>query len=207
MQLDFAADVRARIVASLAASALALAAQVPFFRVADAPIPVSLIAANGAAILLYCVVTAIITRKSLAAWAAVLLVSPAAFALVPRIGSRAGSLTLVVIFAIVIVGSAIMARLMRSGAAPLVAAPIGSFLGAALLWFQFEHFRGVSNIDLATVAALGLVGLSGAAIVVGAGRVAALSRLPSTGTSLVVVAFALSPAFLAGLSRSRRSRA
>ena len=198
MQLDFAADVRARIVASLAASALALAAQVPFFRVADAPIPVSLIAANGAAILLYCVVTAIITRKSLAAWAAILLVSPAAFALVPRIGSRAGSLTLVVIFAIVIVGSSIMARLMRSGAAPLVAAPIGSFLGAALLWFQLEHFRGVSNIDLATVAVLGLVGLSGAAIVVGAGRVAALSRLPSTGTSLVVVAFALSPAFLAG---------
>lgn len=181
-----------RLAAALATAALALVALVPFLRSAGAAVPVSLIAVNGAAIALLCVACAVLSAGRDRFWAALLLVSPSAFALLPVVEPYFEGLSLLVLAGVIALASAAASFAMRWGGAPLVAAPVGSALGAGLLYFYIEYYRGPSTDPLDAGVLVVVYGV-GAALVVWSGRWAALAGAPRSGVSalIAVVGFAI----------------
>ena len=137
-----------QLAAVMAASGLALAVQVPFFRSIGTAVPASLIALNGVVILIFCLIAAFIARRKRATWSAILFVSPGVFALLPVVERNTHSQALWVAAGIILVASIVVSRLSREGGAPLIAAGtglravMGKLVSAEIFWAH-----NFSNLD------------------------------------------------------------
>lgn len=197
MSVEYSATLRDQLAAALAATGLALAAQVPFFRTVGTAVPYELIALNGAVILVFCLLTAFIARGHRVIWSALLLVSPAVFGLLPVIEKKAPSYVLWVAIGILTVACIVLARLMRSGGAPLVAALAGSLLGGAVIYFERNYNFG-NRTDPISLVVLALLGLGAVICVIWAGRRESLARLPRPMVSLSIALLATLVALFMG---------